>query len=59
MKVVLKNTLGILDADGTRVYYGPGEADLPEAYVTALGLEPVEQPEPKKPAKKEAAKEAE
>lgn len=41
MKVMLKNTLGLTDDKGERVYVGPGEADVPDAYVEALGLEPV------------------
>lgn len=41
MKVTLSNTLGIPNTEGEYTYYGPGVADVPDAYAKALGLPPV------------------
>ena len=38
---MLKNTLGLTNDKGERIYVGPGEAEVPDAYAEALGLEPV------------------
>lgn len=40
-RVMLHNTIGLLNEAGERVFFGPGEADVPDEYVEALGLEKV------------------